>query len=76
MFNNILLKKDSNIKDALVMLNNEGLQIVLVIDDQKKLIGTISDGDIRRGLLGKKTLDSSVLEIMKLPVWNPLIFML
>lgn len=64
MFNKILLKKESTIKDALVMLNNEGLQIVLVIDNQRKLIGTISDGDIRRGLLDKKTLDSSVLEIM------------
>lgn len=33
------------------MLNDTALQIVLVADEQRKLIGTLSDGDIRRGLI-------------------------
>jgi dTDP-glucose pyrophosphorylase len=39
------------IKDAIRNLDQVGLQIVLVVDRENKLIGTLSDGDIRRGLL-------------------------
>jgi dTDP-glucose pyrophosphorylase len=41
----------ASIEEAILLLNDVGLRIVLVIDSEDKLIGTISDGDIRRGLL-------------------------
>lgn len=62
--NKIKLLKDKKALDALSKLNSGGVQIALVVDENDKLIGTISDGDIRRSLLNKKSLDSSVLEIM------------
>jgi len=46
-----LLSKNSKIVDAIKNLDSTGKKIVLVVDDYRKLIGIISDGDIRRGLL-------------------------
>lgn len=46
-----LLNGDATIKDAINVLNVSGLRIVLVVDENQKLLGTISDGDIRSGLL-------------------------
>ena len=60
----ISLKKNSKIKDAILSLNKSGNQIVLIIDNQKKLIGTITDGDIRRGILKGYRLSDSILKIM------------
>lgn len=50
--------------DALKNLEREGSQIVLIVDDENKLLGTISDGDIRRSLINGKTLETNVVEIM------------
>jgi dTDP-glucose pyrophosphorylase/predicted transcriptional regulator len=46
-----LIRDSKTIQEALESLNNSGLQIVLVIDSNQKFKGTITDGDIRRGIL-------------------------
>ena len=48
---NTLLDFDSTIEEAIINLNNSGLQIVLVLSKNKSLIGTITDGNIRKGIL-------------------------
>ena len=45
-----ILNPDNKIKDAIANLNKTNLQIVL-ITKKNKLVGTITDGDIRRNLL-------------------------
>jgi dTDP-glucose pyrophosphorylase len=60
---NVLLNKDSKLIDAVELLETSGFQILIVVDG-KKLIGVISDGDIRRAILSKKSLDTPVIEIM------------
>ena len=67
MINNIeelKVLKTQKVIDALSILNSGGMQIALVINESDQLIGTISDGDIRRALLNNKSLNSSVLDIM------------
>jgi len=61
---NIKLTKTSTIKEALKIIDNSGMQIALVVDDENRLIGTITDGDIRRGLLNNISLDDSVESII------------
>ena len=51
-----MLPLSSNIKQAIAKLNETGLQIVLVLDAKDILLGTVTDGDIRRGLLRGLTL--------------------
>ena len=36
----------------------------MVLDENNKLIGTITDGDIRRAILNKAQLDSNVQSVM------------
>jgi dTDP-glucose pyrophosphorylase len=59
------LPLDSTIKQAVSSLNETGLQIVLILDDNDILLGTVTDGDIRRGLLNDLTLDSPVSSVMQ-----------
>lgn len=55
-----MLLENSTIKDAVHVLNNTALKIVLIVTEDNTLVGTISDGDIRRGLLNGLSLESSV----------------
>ena len=59
-----LLNKNSNIKKAVQCLEINALRIILVIDKQKKLLGTITDGDLRRGLLKGLKLNSPITNLI------------
>ncbi len=59
-----VLSSNSSIKHAITSLNETGLQIVLVLNKQDKLLGTVTDGDIRRGLLRGLRLEDSIESIM------------
>lgn len=62
--NNILFST-SSIKNALEKLTLLGENLTLFITDESSvLIGVVTDGDIRRGLIKGCNLDSSVVEIM------------
>ena len=55
-----LLNENSSIGSAIKSLNESRLQIVLVVKKNLKLIGTITDGDIRRKLLSGHSIKSSI----------------
>jgi dTDP-glucose pyrophosphorylase/CBS domain-containing protein len=59
-YQDILLKKDSSIKEALQVIDKGAMRIAIVLDDDEKVVGTLSDGDIRRGLLNGLSLESSI----------------
>lgn len=63
---NALIKPDSNIRDALEIINREALRVALVVTEKQRLIGVVADGDIRRGLLRNLSLDDAVTEIMNM----------
>lgn len=60
----MILKANSSLLDALKVINEVGGRICLVTDNYNKLIGVITDGDIRRALLKSIELDSPVNLIM------------
>lgn len=60
----MILTADSTLLDALNIINEVGGRIGLVIDKEKKLIGVVTDGDIRRALLRNIVLSSSIKETM------------
>jgi dTDP-glucose pyrophosphorylase/CBS domain-containing protein len=53
----------STIRNAIDVIN-DGVQICLVADEETRLIGTITDGDIRRGLLAGRVLENTVEDII------------
>ena len=60
------IKNSSSIYQAIENLNNNKLYgLVLVIDKNKNLLGTITDGDVRRAIINKVNLNSKVEGIMK-----------
>lgn len=61
-----ILSDKSTIKQALARLNEIGIasNVLFVVDDQHVLKGSVTDGDIRRGLLGNTGVNDSVTLIM------------
>ena len=47
----IKLFPNSTIKEALSIIDSGAIKIALVVDENDKLLGTITDGDIRRAIL-------------------------
>lgn len=61
---NVLIKPTSTLRDALEIINNEALRVVLVVDDNNQLQGVVTDGDIRRGLLNNLSLRADITQVM------------
>lgn len=65
----IVINENASLYEALEVLDREALRIVLILDNNNRLIGTLTDGDIRRSIL--KNGDLNVLvktEMNKEPI--------
>ena len=58
------IQKHINIRTAIATIDKGAAQIVLVVDEQNRMLGTVTDGDVRRGLLKGETLESPVASVM------------
>jgi dTDP-glucose pyrophosphorylase len=66
VFKNHLILKGSTVKKALKLLNELAPDSILfVVDQEDKLIGSLTDGDVRRGLLNDFTLFSLIDDIIQ-----------
>lgn len=65
-----LLPADSTLQQAISNLDQTGVQIAMVVSSDGVLVGTLTDGDIRRGLLRGLYLNSPVDSII---FRNPLV---
>ncbi|MBM3273019.1 CBS domain-containing protein, partial [Candidatus Kaiserbacteria bacterium] len=59
-----LLPASATIQDAIRNLDQVAIKIVLVVSKSDELEGTISDGDIRRGLLRGLNMDSPITTVI------------
>lgn len=64
-YKDISIAPDKTIKSALQILDATAKKILFVVDDSGKLLGTVTDGDIRRGILKDTSLSDKVTEVMK-----------
>jgi dTDP-glucose pyrophosphorylase len=60
-----LIDKEITIKQAMLQLTQRGTKILFIINDSQKLIGTLTDGDIRRGITRGVDLTAKIAEVMK-----------
>lgn len=58
-----VLSPDATLQQAIRNLEEVAIKIALVVNESGRLEGTISDGDIRRGLLGGLTLESPITSV-------------
>jgi dTDP-glucose pyrophosphorylase len=61
---NALVTKNSSLEQAIGVLDKAGLRIALIVDDDGKLQGTLTDGDVRRALLKHLPLETPVRRVM------------
>ena len=60
----IIAPESATLRDAIAIIDAGGLQLCLVVDGQMRLLGTVSDGDVRRAVLREVSLESAAVEIM------------
>lgn len=60
----VLIDPASSLREALEMIDKAGTRMVLVVDANRRLVGSLSDGDIRRGLLRGLALSDRVSAAM------------
>jgi dTDP-glucose pyrophosphorylase len=60
----ILIKPDTQIKTIIEVIDRGALGIALVVDDERHLLGTVTDGDIRRAILKGIPFEAKANEIM------------
>ena len=53
------------IREAMACIDRNAKEIALVVDQQGHLLGTVTDGDIRRAILAAFDLDSPVKELLR-----------
>jgi len=59
-YKNLLLRESSTIKEALKIIDSGAIKIGVVVNENEKLVGTVTDGDIRRGILNNLSLDDAI----------------
>lgn len=59
-----VLPDNASIEQAIRNLDQHGMRIVLIVNDSNQLVGTVSDGDIRRGLLKGMDLASPITNVI------------
>jgi dTDP-glucose pyrophosphorylase len=59
-----VVRVDAPIRKAMETINENWREVVLVEDNGDRVVGVITDGDIRRGLLRGLTLDSPASDVM------------
>ncbi len=67
----ILLPPTATVRDAIATLERGAMGIALVVDEVRRLLGTITDGDVRRAILRGVALGDSVRELLVRPTDSP-----
>ena len=55
---------DASLEEAIAIMDRSALRIAIVVDADCRLLGTLTDGDVRRALLRHLPLDTPVREVM------------
>jgi dTDP-glucose pyrophosphorylase/CBS domain-containing protein len=61
----------SSLRDAIACIDHNGQGIALVTDVDRHLIGTITDGDVRRAVLAGDALDAAISELLARKAHSP-----
>lgn len=56
----LLCEGNLDLESAIKILRKSQAKIIIVVDDRKRLLGTLTDGDVRRGLLSGLNMQDSI----------------
>ena len=70
-FKDVLISPSASFLEAMKIIDKGAAQIALVVDDHRRLLGTLTDGDIRRGLERIPNQDFFALKAVDLMTESP-----
>jgi dTDP-glucose pyrophosphorylase/CBS domain-containing protein len=59
----LLIRVDSSIRDALAVMDRYHVGMALVVNNQRRLVGTVADRDVRRALLAGRGLGEPIASV-------------
>lgn len=59
-----LVREGASVHEAVATIDASAVQIALVVDGERRLLGTITDGDVRRAILRGVSLEDPVTQVM------------
>ncbi len=62
--NKLFIKKNNSIKEAMAIIDKGAIRFALVVDDNEKIYGVVTDGDIRRGILRGTGINESIMNVV------------
>ena len=54
--------KELSVMDAMCMIDNNGKGLIYIVDENETLIGSLTDGDIRRWILREGNLSGKIFQ--------------
>lgn len=66
-----LIQPGATVRDAIAAIERGALGIALVVDEDNTLLGTVTDGDVRRAILRNVPLEGGVSELLVRPEGSP-----
>ena len=63
--NPFIIKMENSIKEAMVKIKKNGTRTLLVVKNNKFLLGTLSEGDINSALIKEFNIRSSIKNLYK-----------
>src|ERR1700730_516538 len=68
----LLLQEQASAYEALILLDKTGHRFLFIVNEEGRLAGVLTDGDIRRGLLKGHNIHTAVVLFMRTQfVWLP-----
>lgn len=61
----LIVSREATIREAMQVIDRTGMEIALICDPSRRLLGVLTDGDIRRALLGGQTLADGIANICR-----------
>lgn len=62
-----VIEKSKTALEAVTVLNEKNLGAVIIVDDAKKVVGILTDGDVRRYIVEQKVINGSVVADIMVP---------
>ncbi|WP_425956288.1 nucleotidyltransferase family protein [Xylanimonas sp. McL0601] len=53
----------ASLRDVMTLIDRSGLEIAVLVDDEQRLVGVVTDGDLRRALLKGVQLDDPAVDL-------------
>ena len=60
---NVIINLDISIKDAFQIISKTGEKCLIITEENGKLLGTLSDGDLRKAILGGSDINTSIRKV-------------